>query len=155
MSLVTDDGSMERDQPEPGWYRDPSFEHRLRSWDGSAWTDYVWDRGDVVREPIRLPPHQHPPPKGKSLSPAGGRRQAFQAGCAICIGFLFLSFAFFVSALDGYGGQPQGIDGPAPTGVKVLFWLAGISFVLAWVAGPVVAGVVRRQREQYPPPMSH
>jgi hypothetical protein len=29
--------------PRPGWYKDPSGEHRLRLWDGSAWTDEVRD----------------------------------------------------------------------------------------------------------------
>lgn len=35
-----------------GWYGDPSGRHRMRYWDGGAWTGSVWDGGQVVSDPL-------------------------------------------------------------------------------------------------------
>ena len=50
-------GSFVSDQPEhrasfgfPGWYPDPSGEHELRYWDGTAWTSLVASGGDVAED---------------------------------------------------------------------------------------------------------
>ncbi len=29
----------------PGWHGDPSGHHRLRWWDGTRWTEHIWDEG--------------------------------------------------------------------------------------------------------------
>ena len=35
-----------------GWYGDPSGRHRMRYWDGGAWTGSVWDGGQVLSDPL-------------------------------------------------------------------------------------------------------
>ena len=35
-----------------GWYGDPSGRHRMRYWNGVAWTGSVWDGGQVMSDPL-------------------------------------------------------------------------------------------------------
>ena len=35
-----------------GWYDDPGGRHRMRYWDGTAWTASVWDGGPVMTDPF-------------------------------------------------------------------------------------------------------
>ncbi|MFD3933449.1 DUF2510 domain-containing protein, partial [Streptomyces sp. NPDC058614] len=45
--------------PPPGWYRDPSYPHVERWWDGTAWTDHRREP-EIPQQPSArgaCPPH--------------------------------------------------------------------------------------------------
>ncbi|MFF1677897.1 DUF2510 domain-containing protein, partial [Streptomyces sp. NPDC058256] len=55
--------------PPPGWYRDPSYPHVERWWDGTAWTDHRREP-EIPQEPsagggVR--------PEDQRRAPAGAR----------------------------------------------------------------------------------
>jgi hypothetical protein len=49
-----------------GWYADPSGQHQFRWWDGSAWTTYVGDDGELAIDDAPLP---RLPPSPPDLAP--------------------------------------------------------------------------------------
>jgi uncharacterized protein DUF2510 len=76
-----------------GWQPDPSGRHEYRWWDGTAWSDAVFDRGVEHRDPIgaSVPPaapglgygapgqQAYPPGTGPGPDPFGGYTPAHQA----------------------------------------------------------------------------
>ena len=64
-------------QMDAQWHADPTGRHRLRWWDGRAWSDYVADGGvPTAIDPVAGPPVMAPiPPAYATAAPVHYRYQ--------------------------------------------------------------------------------
>ncbi|GEM_PF-2006534 len=58
--------------PPAGWYSDPTGLHEYRFWEGSDWSSYVSDHGNVATDPLPPPP---PRPQQAAASPDEGEQR--------------------------------------------------------------------------------
>jgi hypothetical protein len=55
---------------EAAWLADPTGQHELRYWNGSAWTEHVSDQGTQATDPLAAEVPAPPPPPAAAAAPA-------------------------------------------------------------------------------------
>ena len=95
----------------PAWHRDPEGRHEYRYWDGSRWTEQVYDRGVPSWDPM-----------ASRAAPAAARRRKSRKRLWLVLGVVLLLaaigaalFAYLVSQVDGAGTFARELEEPGST----------------------------------------
>jgi hypothetical protein len=70
---VTNDTTTHTAAIPAAWYRDPTRRHELRYWDGTSWTLFVSDRGEVLTDLPRAATLRRPPTTTQTPLPGDAR----------------------------------------------------------------------------------
>jgi hypothetical protein len=100
-----------------GWYSDPGHRHQARYWDGSVWSVWTFDKGEVTSDPL--------PALGRKFDPWAE------------VGRLILIVVFTPVMLVGL--YFLGAEGP---GATETFFSMGLLFLILPSSGAVFAAVV-------------
>jgi hypothetical protein len=101
-----------------GWFPDPSGVHRVRYWDGTAWSEYVADASDVISDPLVGGASEHVVPSGDArvdVSRVGWKVARILSAVMLLVAGLTIFIAVFLPWAEHLELGP-GAVGPQYTG---------------------------------------